>query len=257
MVSHITQDQIVVPDGTSASARQAYDNHGVVLIPSLISPSGIDKLRATYTSYSEGSDVTMKDFPKGGPPDDVLQRYPRLMHPHRHPNTEPGQLALALMVDERIQKVVTNLIGSANGAQSMFYFKPPTARGQALHQDNWFLQSHPETCLAVWIAVDDADEVNGSLNLIPGSHRNEILCHGESDLTKSFSPNMIKLPKDVDADGLSMGTKLKAGDVMFFHGSMVHGSSPNTSDRFRRVSIFSFQLAELYKILQSEYGEIA
>ena len=34
---------------------------------------------------------------------------------------------------------------------------------------------------------------------------------------------------------------MKAGDVLFFHGSVVHGSRPNTStDRFRRSLIFHY-----------------
>ena len=68
------------------------------------------------------------------------------------------------MTDRRILNVVQDLIGPAYGAQSMFYFKPPTARGQALHQDNLFLRAHPETCLAVWIAIDDCDGENGGLD---------------------------------------------------------------------------------------------
>lgn len=240
MRSPITQDHIVAFNGTSDSARQQYDDYGILLVPNLIDETSINQLRSTFTAYAESDDDTMKDVPKGGPPDDVLKRYPRLMHPHRHPTSQAGQLALSLMIDPRVQAVVRNLIGPANGAQSMFYFKPPSARGQALHQDNWFLQAHPETCLAVWIAVDDADVGNGGLSLIPGSHRNEIMCHGQSDLTKSFSPNMIKLPPGVDTDKLSLTTTLKAGDVMFFHGSVVHGSPPNTSDRFRRVSTIQY-----------------
>ena len=43
-------------------------------------------------------------------------------------------------------------------------------------------------------------------------------------------------------DGLSkVQTKMKAGDVLFFHGSVVHGSRPNnTDDRFRRSLIFHY-----------------
>ena len=34
---------------------------------------------------------------------------------------------------------------------------------------------------------------------------------------------------------------MKAGDVLFFHGSLVHGSRPNsTTDRFRRSLIFHY-----------------
>lgn len=84
------------------------------------------------------------------------------------------------------------------------------------------------------MCVDDADEDNGGLMFVPGSHRNDVLCHGDSDPSISFSKNTVPIP-----EGLArVQSKLKAGDVVFFHGSMVHGSMPNQSnDRFRRSFI--------------------
>ena len=82
------------------------------------------------------------------------------------------------MLDTERSSRVIELIGPAYGAQSMFYFKPPTARGQALHQDNLYLQAHPETCLAAWIAVDDCDGENGGLIVRARSHLISRSCPG-------------------------------------------------------------------------------
>ncbi len=233
--SHITSD------GTSEAARDQYATYGTTLVPQLLSPSEVAELREVFTTHADNAtESSLRDVPKVLANDfDPLKKYPRFMHPHRHPSLPPGRLARQLFMDQRLLQVVENLIGPAYGAQSMFYFKPAGARGQALHQDNWFLQAHPETCLAAWVAVDDSDEENGGLSIIPGSHRNDVLCHGDSDLTVSFSPVMVKIPDgvDVDAEGMKLQTRMRAGDVLFFHGSLIHGSVPNTSaDRFRRVS---------------------
>ena len=163
------------------------------------------------------------------------------------------------MTDRRILDVVQDLIGPAYGAQSMFYFKPPTARGQALHQDNLFLQAHPETCLAAWIAVDDCDGENGGLIVLPGSHRIQILCPDEdADPEESFTDKTIRVPDGVER----VQTEMKAGDVLFFHGSLVHGSRSNSSaDRFRRSLIFhyvpqsSVEIARFYLPLIAPSGE--
>jgi phytanoyl-CoA hydroxylase len=55
---------------------------------------------------------------------------------------------------------------------------------------------------------------------------------------------------------------MKAGDVLFFHGSLVHGSRPNTStDRFRRSLIFhyipqaSVEVARFYLPLVTAGGD--
>jgi ectoine hydroxylase-related dioxygenase (phytanoyl-CoA dioxygenase family) len=55
---------------------------------------------------------------------------------------------------------------------------------------------------------------------------------------------------------------MRAGDVLFFHGSLVHGSRPNTStDRFRRSLIFHYipqgsqEVARFYDPLITPAGD--
>ena len=121
-----------------------------------------------------------------------------------------------------------------------------------------FLQAHPETCIAVWIAIDDVDGDNGGLKVVPGSHRYELQCTDEADQSESFTKDAIIL-----ADGMvAEQTEMNAGDVLFFHGSMVHGSGPNrTADRFRRSLIFhyvpqtSVEIAKFYNPLLTPGGD--
>jgi len=245
------------PDPTDRASH--YQSNGVVLVPRVFTPSEITHIRDIFTTQVE-SDSTFSALDRHISPDDILARYPRFVQPHRHPESDAGRIARGLMVDERLLGIVENLIGPAYGAQSMFYFKPPTARGQAMHQDNFFLQSHPETCLAAWIAIDDSDASNGGLIVIPGSHRNEVLCHEEAaDPTISFSTKTVRLPHDRTLERLQ--TELRAGDVLFFHGSLVHGSLPNNGEAFRRALIFHYipqaseEVAVFYQPLIAPSGE--
>jgi hypothetical protein len=219
----------------ASTIQEVYARDGIVQIPGLINIDNIDQVKSVYMNQVLTDQSLAID--DGVPDDDPLARYPRFVHPHRRTDIEAGRLALELMLDSRILNVVNALIGPALGAQSMFYFKPPGARGQAMHQDNTFLRAHPETCLAAWIAVDDVDAENGGLAVVPGSHQVELVCPEEADLSESFTNAEVPIP-----DGLSkVQTKMKAGDVLFFHGSVVHGSRPNTTtDRFRRSLIFHY-----------------
>ncbi len=62
-----------------------------------------------------------------------------------------------------LNRVMTALLGAEPYAvQTMFYFKPAGARGQALHQDQYYLRAQLGTCMAAWMAVDDCDEENGA-----------------------------------------------------------------------------------------------
>lgn len=247
----------LITEATEVNER--YLSDGVILIPQLISAEEIEEIRAVFTQQVE-ADRSL-GFEDNVPADDILARFPRFVHPHRHPEVEAGRLARRLMIDRRIFGIVTALLGPAYGAQSMFYFKPPTARGQALHQDNLFLQAHPETCLAAWIAIDDCDGENGGLMVIPGSHQIQILCPEDADPEESFSRATIPVPEAA----VRVQTEMKAGDVLFFHGSLVHGSLANTSsDRFRRSLIFhyipqtSVEVAQFYiPLLDPDGNEVS
>ncbi|MFF2051059.1 phytanoyl-CoA dioxygenase family protein [Leifsonia sp. NPDC058194] len=221
--------------GLDTGLTHRYDADGVVHVRGVLTPAEVAEIREAFMQQVDADRSLGHDDNLGA--DDILARYPRFVHPHRHPDLAVGRLARQWMLDERITGIVQSLVGPVHAAQSMFYFKPPTARGQAMHQDNLFLQAHPETCIAAWIAVDDCDGENGGLKMVPGSHRYELVCPEEADPEESFTNAEVKLPEGMAAEQ----TVLEAGDMLFFHGSMVHGSGPNRSaDRFRRSLIFHY-----------------
>lgn len=166
---------------------------------------------------------------------DPLQFYPRMMHPHRHPDKLVGRLAKRYMLDARLKPILEAMMGEEPVAvQSMFYFKPPGARGQALHQDNFYLRVKPGTCCAAWFAIDDADEENGGMMCVPNTQLLDIQCPEAADATQFFSREHVEPPPGLTPQVL----RLKAGDVLMFNGNVIHGSYQNTSkDRFRRSLI--------------------
>ena len=161
---------------------------------------------------------------------DILGRYPRVMQPHEF---DPDSMALFL--DPRVRRVLQQLLGEdVVGCQTMFYFKPPGARGQAFHQDNYYLLVQPATCVAGWLAVDRSHPGNGGLQVCPGTHRMDLECPEHADLDTSFVDDFVAPPPGHEPVGL----ELDPGDMLFFTGSVVHGSEPNrTAQEWRRSFI--------------------
>jgi phytanoyl-CoA hydroxylase len=166
---------------------------------------------------------------------DPLSRHPRMLMPHRHTGLEIGRLCERRLFDPRLQPWLAGFLGEeACAAQSMFYFKPPGARGQDMHQDDFYLRTAPKSCLAAWVAVDDVDDENGGLRVVAGSHRLPLLPTRQADLTTYFADDGV----DVPAGMAVVAPVLAPGDVLFFGGAVIHGSGPNRSpDRFRRSFI--------------------
>jgi ectoine hydroxylase-related dioxygenase (phytanoyl-CoA dioxygenase family) len=217
-----------------------YRRDGYSIVRGLLRPEEVAEIRDTFMATAKDGPVPgLSEMVRGSGASstdaDPLAFYPRMMHPHRHPELPVGPLALRYLLDARIEAVLRAVTGEEPlAAQTMFYFKPAGARGQDLHQDNFYLRVAPGTCHAAWIAIDDADEENGGMVLVPGSGDLDIACPEAADKTKFFTDHHVPVPKGLE----EVPVTLKAGDVLFFNGSIIHGSYPNTSrDRFRRALI--------------------
>lgn len=85
--------------------------------------------------------------------------------------------------------------------------------------------------LTVWFPLMDADEENGCLQVVPGSHRSDLMTHCPG--MKSSSPSGLQIPESEFEVGKAQAVPLKKGDVLFMTKFTVHSSLPNNSDRIR------------------------
>lgn len=197
----------------SDSFTDQFDRDGYVVARGLFDADEVTYLREHYmTLRSRGSYAhDMVGVRPGGR--DPLRRYPRMAQMHRWDDT-----SLRWLLDGRLRDRLAALCGADPYAvQTMLYFKPPGSRGQALHQDNFYLRAEPGTCLAAWMALDPTDEANGCMLVAPGSHRWPILCTTRADTTVSFTDVTVPVPDAQPVTPVGMD----AGDVLFFHGSLV------------------------------------
>ena len=217
----------------SDEVLKQFQDQGYLVVPGLFSNYEVQFFKQHYMEMlareTEVENISLGDASSVGD-DDPLKKYPRLMQMHRR-----DKASLQWLIDPRLNQCLTILLGREPFAvQTMLYFKPAGARGQALHQDQYYLRVRPGTCIAAWLALDDADEENGCIQAVPGSHTWPLLCTVPADISTSFSDITVELPEGEK----SIPIVMKAGDVLFFHGQLVHGSSPNTSkERFRRSLI--------------------
>ncbi|MCI3242217.1 MULTISPECIES: phytanoyl-CoA dioxygenase family protein [Streptomyces] len=205
-----------------------FEEDGFTIVRGLFGRDEIDRLCAHFAQLHAAGPVPGHFQPRASK--DPLAAYPRVMHPHEI--SEPSRRVL---LDARLRSVLEVLLGEeVLAAQSMFYFKPPGARGQALHQDNFYLRVEPGTCVAAWVACDVIDRDNGGLEVVPGTHLMDLFCPELADSEVSFAREYVPPPPGLEAVPVDMAP----GDVLFFNGSLVHGSQPNgTTDRFRRSFI--------------------
>jgi phytanoyl-CoA hydroxylase len=156
------------------------------------------------------------------------------------------------LLHPRVLDVLEALIGpDVLAMQSMIYLKAPGTRGHGWHQDSYYLPTHPQTLIGAWMAIDAADEYNGSLWLAKGTQFDPLYPprvghgYGNRDLKGIEYVAGASDPEDYKNDLTKMADRhdqvlliMQPGDVVFFGGYILHRSKGNeTTDRFRRAFI--------------------
>jgi ectoine hydroxylase-related dioxygenase (phytanoyl-CoA dioxygenase family) len=148
---------------------------------------------------------------------------------------EASQPFKTLMFHPQIVEGVAQLTG-ATGLRiwhDQVQYKPPEIGGVNMwHQDApyWPIIA-PMTEVTAWVALDDADELNGCMSMVPGSH----LWGNQIDFLHTLE-NYEAMPDSYQGRPIKVvRCPVKKGEVHFHHALTWHGSHANTSGRPRRA----------------------
>jgi ectoine hydroxylase-related dioxygenase (phytanoyl-CoA dioxygenase family) len=229
-----------------------WNREGYLIVRGLFRPAEVAEIEQHFDAIgATGEKVPGYWEPDSSPESagDPLKRYPRVMQPHRWDNG----FSQRYLLHPGVHEVLAALYGEEPVAtQSMFYFKPPGARGQALHQDNFYLQVKPGTCIAAWTAIDPATPENGGLYVVPGTHHMEVVCPETAAAGESFTTHLVKVPKGKKA----VPAELQPGDTLFFNGSVVHGSPPNRSKTLWRRAFICHYMPRSARYIAKFYAPL-
>lgn len=106
------------------------------------------------------------------------------------------------------------------------------------HQDySYWTRTQPMNHLTCWIGLDDATTENGCVHYIPSSHRWNLL--PTTHLAKGMDAILRVLTDEQRAQFKPVACELKAGEAVFHHPLMLHGSYENRSPRQRRAVVIN------------------
>ncbi|HEX7945197.1 MAG TPA: phytanoyl-CoA dioxygenase family protein [Phenylobacterium sp.] len=129
------------------------------------------------------------------------------------------------------------------GDTAYFFFDQYVVKGPegglpfAWHQDSGYVVGNggpPDHApyLTCWCPLDDSNEENGTVRLIPGSHRGGIVPHDRQAGTN----DLVGAP--TSSEGIVV--EAKAGDVVAFSSLTLHATGANRSTRPRRVYLAQY-----------------
>lgn len=166
------------------------------------------------------------------------------LHPMRNDQDLPGQLNIFRSQVGRYSEVVRRfategphlpLIQQLLGPNLCLWYiqfvtklpEPNQERGEfPWHQDNGYANIDPGNNVTVWVALDDVNEENGCVWVMPGSHLQGLLPHQKKSEANWYL--------DVPVSGDGVPAILKAGEAVAFTGLTLHRSKMNRSQFPRR-----------------------
>lgn len=102
------------------------------------------------------------------------------------------------------------------------------------HQDYgyWYKNEFlfPDQMMSVMLAITDANQENGCLQVIKGSHKMGRVEHGFSGEQVGASQRYVDLALETME---RVYVELDAGDILFFHSNLLHRSEANLSEKPR------------------------
>ena len=226
---------------------EEYERNGFLLLPDIFSSDEVDSLAAELPRlYSE--DRPGRILEKDG------QSVRTVFGAHNN-----SAIFRRLSEDARIARPAIQLLNSEVYIHQLKINVKAAFRGDIWqwHQDYiyWLLEdgmSRPEALTAsVWL--DDVNEFNGPLLLIPGSHRMGMIDVAArrtapdwmstviADLKYSLGPEEIT---DLITRNGIVAPKGHRGSVLIFHCNIVHGSVPNMSPFDRRIIFITLNSME-------------
>ena len=139
-----------------------------------------------------------------------------------------------LAMDSRILDYVGDLLGENLICKNTHYFskEPHEIKQITWHQDASAWQLTPSKIVTVWLAIDDADEENGAMQIIPRSHlHGQIPFEHASEEENSIVDLSVQHPQKYG--GSPVVCAMKAGQISIHTELLLHKSSENASSRRR------------------------
>jgi len=124
-------------------------------------------------------------------------------------------------------------------------FKGPEGTKQfPWHQDDGYTPVTPTPYLTLWLALNDATEENGTISVIPASHKHGLMPHRKSEIGL--------ICHEMDDPDQGVVVPVPAGSMAVFQSLTMHKSGVNRSQGMRKAYVIQYCRAGTRNALTGE-----
>ena len=222
MIPNITPEQ-----------KQALQENGYFVLENVFTPQEMDALAARIEAHQRRHEQHLQE--KGGT--EGISRAGEIAFTTHLAEQDETIRAFALRPE--FAAIATQLLGpDIDLYWNQSVFKGPDGSKQfPWHQDDGYTAVEPSPYLTLWLAVNEATTENGCISVLPGSHKNGLVPHKDSDI------GLICHPLDDPNQGVQV--PVKAGSLAVFLSLTMHKSGINRTPGTRKAYILQYSHAGL------------
>jgi phytanoyl-CoA hydroxylase len=220
--------------------RQFYEENGFLVFRKLVPQADLDIYRQHFTKLCNGEipraptmtvmrDISIKQQ-KGAKGENAITKIQ---------DFQDDEVLFSYCKHPRLLDLIECFTGpNIKTIHTMLIHKPPGVGDSGrhpFHQDLYYFPMRPaDRIVCAWTAMERVDRQNGCLSVLPGTHKGDLLAHGYPDwggmVNKAYH-GILNFPPPDSRVHLIM----EAGDTVFFHPLLIHGSGANRTQGYRKA----------------------
>ncbi len=214
--------------------KKDYDRDGYAFIPGFLSIDEINKIKEKVASFIKETVPSMPSnfvFYEDKNDPSTLKQLQDLQH--------YDNFFANILSGSKFEEIAGALLDDEPIAKNLEYFNKPPFVGKPTpaHQDGYYFMLKPNNAITMWLALENADEENGCVHYIKGSHLTGMRPHGRTQ-TLGFSQTITDYGDNDYANETSFPAQ--PGDLLVHHSLTIHRAGGNTSSRSRRALGFIY-----------------
>lgn len=212
--------------------KEEFKKDGYVFIPGFLKPDEVAKI-------SQNFNRVIKDVVPGMPPNIVF------FEDKEDPATLKQLIGLHIydsffndvLVKSKFKDLAEFLLDDKVIGKTLEYFNKPPLIGKPTppHQDGYYFMLNPSVAVTMWMAMEPADDENGCVKYVKGSHLKGMRPHGRTK-TLGFSQEITDFGTDTDMAN-EVSFPARPGDLLVHHSLTIHRAGGNTSDTRSRKAL--------------------
>lgn len=209
--------------------KKEFQNDGYVFLPGFLSEDEVEKIRKNINRVVDEIVPTMPSnlvmYEDKGNPSTLKQ----LIDIHSH-----DSFFKDVLFNSKFKDLAALLLEDSVIGKTLEYFNKPPLIGKPTppHQDGYYFMLNPSVAVTMWMALEPADDENGCVRYVKGSHLKGMRPHGRTT-TLGFSQEITDFGTDADLAN-EVSFSVRPGDLLVHHSLTIHhayGNKSNTRSR--------------------------